>query len=556
MHSGDFILFDDGEVRSPEEASHNAASTSVDYARPEFRQYRGAATAGSPLLDSGLNAPISSETPRGAVHDRFSPQEMSPSAYSPHVGESLGSPLNMLSLQAGDSVPGLFPALFPNTQPLGGDVSTVAPQAPQMPVQGMVPGANNLSRWKAFWDAEQQRLRDSMPPRDTVQYPLSGVSDPNKATVSPKDLHLETNIPPPSRPLFPPRAGSDDSSIPPTPFTGTSSMETGSSTEEDDDEDEKPFPVQGGAVPSVPNEQALAQWNRSMYSMPNVRGAPTGPWTRFGPSFAGVSTSSESDEGYESATPSHIPDNHARQSIDTESLGPSAGSMTESEFSQDDRGHASPSIRGSAEAITTAAEQPRSPSPSSEREISTPPAQTRKESPRTTYDTLEQDSSSPDAAAESDPAAEDSDYDQHEAGPVRPTARSRRARHSRGASGSYRGRSADSRGRSADSRARDTARTPPAGVIRCDYVSPVTHIPCGTVFHRMYDLARHRITLHLREEAQLVKEGRLSVEDSVVLGKEVDVKKALSELEWACRVCGAVFSRKDAMLRHERLRHQ
>lgn len=92
-------------------------------------------------------------------------------------------------------------------------------------------------------------------------------------------------------------------------------------------------------------------------------------------------------------------------------------------------------------------------------------------------------------------------------------------------------------------------------MIRCDYVSPITHVPCGTVFHRMYDLARHRITLHLREEAQMVKEGRLRVEDSVVLGKEVDVKKALSELEWACRVCGAVFSRKDAMLRHERLRH-
>lgn len=78
---------------------------------------------------------------------------------------------------------------------------------------------------------------------------------------------------------------------------------------------------------------------------------------------------------------------------------------------------------------------------------------------------------------------------------------------------------------------------------------------CGTVFHRMYDLARHRITLHVREEAQLVKEGVLKVDQCVVLGKEVDVEKALSDLEWTCRICGASFSRKDAMLRHERLRH-
>lgn len=71
----------------------------------------------------------------------------------------------------------------------------------------------------------------------------------------------------------------------------------------------------------------------------------------------------------------------------------------------------------------------------------------------------------------------------------------------------------------------------------------------------MYDLARHRITLHLREEAQLVKDGLLKVDQCIVLGKEVDVQKALAELEWTCRICGATFSRKDAMLRHERLRH-
>ena len=95
----------------------------------------------------------------------------------------------------------------------------------------------------------------------------------------------------------------------------------------------------------------------------------------------------------------------------------------------------------------------------------------------------------------------------------------------------------------------------PGAAIRCEYRSPITNELCDTIFHRMYDLARHRITLHLREEAQAVKEGRLKVEDAIVLGKEVDMHKALAELEWTCRVCGATFSRKDAMLRHERLRH-
>lgn len=103
---------------------------------------------------------------------------------------------------------------------------------------------------------------------------------------------------------------------------------------------------------------------------------------------------------------------------------------------------------------------------------------------------------------------------------------------------------------------RQQASSPISGsAIRCDYVSPLTHQMCGTVFHRMYDLARHRITLHLREEAQLVKDGVLGVDKCVVLGKEVDVQKALAELEWTCRICGSSFSRKDAMLRHERLRH-
>lgn len=93
------------------------------------------------------------------------------------------------------------------------------------------------------------------------------------------------------------------------------------------------------------------------------------------------------------------------------------------------------------------------------------------------------------------------------------------------------------------------------GTTKCDYVSPITGIACQTAFHRPYDLARHRETIHAREEAGFMREGKLKLEDCVVLGKEVDPKKSTAVVEWKCKTCGANFSRKDAMLRHERLRH-
>lgn len=52
-----------------------------------------------------------------------------------------------------------------------------------------------------------------------------------------------------------------------------------------------------------------------------------------------------------------------------------------------------------------------------------------------------------------------------------------------------------------------------------------------------------------------MREGKLKLEDCIVLGKEVDPKKSTAVVEWKCKSCGANFSRKDAMLRHERLRH-
>ncbi len=100
-----------------------------------------------------------------------------------------------------------------------------------------------------------------------------------------------------------------------------------------------------------------------------------------------------------------------------------------------------------------------------------------------------------------------------------------------------------------------SAHTAADGTTKCDYVSPITGVACTTAFHRPYDLARHRETIHAREEAGFMREGKLKLEDCVVLGKEVDPKKSTAVIEWKCKTCGANFSRKDAMLRHERLRH-
>ncbi|KAE8223473.1 hypothetical protein CF319_g3505 [Tilletia indica] len=115
------------------------------------------------------------------------------------------------------------------------------------------------------------------------------------------------------------------------------------------------------------------------------------------------------------------------------------------------------------------------------------------------------------------------------------------------------------------------SHTTSTGLTVCDYVSPlvmmseggptaasVKEARCGTVFHRPYDLSRHRETIHAREEAKLVKAGQLKIEDCVVMGKEIPAEKVMAgATEWKCEGkngCGSVFSRKDALLRHQRIR--
>lgn len=65
--------------------------------------------------------------------------------------------------------------------------------------------------------------------------------------------------------------------------------------------------------------------------------------------------------------------------------------------------------------------------------------------------------------------------------------------------------------------------------IQCPHVND-DGSTCGVVFRRPYDLARHRETIH---------------GEGLKPGKKVD---------WVCKACGGSFSRKDALIRHARIR--
>ncbi|GAA5865905.1 hypothetical protein JCM8547_005753 [Rhodosporidiobolus lusitaniae] len=69
--------------------------------------------------------------------------------------------------------------------------------------------------------------------------------------------------------------------------------------------------------------------------------------------------------------------------------------------------------------------------------------------------------------------------------------------------------------------------------IRCDHVSSSTGLKCGVAFRRPYDLARHKETIH---------------------GEGLEGGKLERVKEWRCAECGGTFSRKDALLRHGRIR--
>ena len=649
MEAGDFVLYD-------EQGGNEEVKDAAPFQRPGFWEHRGQLPDTSPLLDAAphnlhLQSHLSKDSP--ATLKSGSPYNTPPQ--NPSSG-TLGAPLNLLSLQTNDGdstttpkMPPLFPSL-PSEQLPPDSSRVVTPPAHQTPdIRAWAaalgdmdaaasflwkPGAqgkDNLRRWKSYW---RENNAHGFPPSVSANPDLfhdneTGAYRPatEKLTVSPRDLHLdynEANTPPAKHnnvnlfgdmvPLFSSQPSLDLAASQATPLSLSSGMETGSSTEEEDDEDEKPFHanavIQDAPMGiTKPNEQLLEQWSRPMYgtppqNIPESRELPSeGNWPMLGPTFSSVSTSSDSEDDLPNHTGArmhktrngteplgrtnsgamtgygYIPssqDSTFGTGTDMESVSGSQMSVsaTESEPTHDDDNGRSPSILNSAQAITPATDQEQDAShPMSIKDSSTgiatfgPSSRSHQKeaSPSSVIPSSSTAQSSESSSSELDA---DSDYEQtHHMSPAPHRTTARRGRPPRTVS-SARGSSATNPlhrtaghpfGTSPTSNHninRGNTSSPVSGsAIRCDYVSPVTHQVCGTIFHRMYDLARHRITLHLREEAQLVKDGLLKVDQCIVLGKEVDVQKALAELEWTCRICGATFSRKDAMLRHERLRH-
>ncbi|CAE6423835.1 unnamed protein product [Rhizoctonia solani] len=86
----------------------------------------------------------------------------------------------------------------------------------------------------------------------------------------------------------------------------------------------------------------------------------------------------------------------------------------------------------------------------------------------------------------------------------------------------------------------------------CTYVDPLTGTPCNKLLNRHHDLPRH-LFKHAQEEAALVNSGRLLRELATLLP---DDWKEKDELKLPCRFCSQVFSRADAVKRHEKNEHK
>lgn len=86
----------------------------------------------------------------------------------------------------------------------------------------------------------------------------------------------------------------------------------------------------------------------------------------------------------------------------------------------------------------------------------------------------------------------------------------------------------------------------------CTYIDPLTGTPCNKLLNRHHDLPRH-LFKHAQEEAALVNGGRLPRELATLLP---DDWKEKDELKLPCRFCSQVFSRADAVKRHEKNEHK
>ncbi|PKI83939.1 Rad18p [Malassezia vespertilionis] len=665
MQADDFVLFDDPNRDDTHNASQQVPGFGdLGSVKPSFLHHRSDATDTSPLVEEAAPFQFPAYTgadpvlmqrslmqanshafgnvqERGSTLDGTSPTLTS--LQHPSSG-TLGAPLTMLSLQGDDTARAEHDGpLFPSTglhgtppiqnmtrtaEPSASQPSTVlkndtpkAPPAKDMSLlEGMgsqqgapfewapnsQQGTQNLHHWKQFWNRggiDDNILHASDPSNHPPPQPNG-----DKLTVSPRDLYLgydEHTQRPSKQPgsLFSSKRNADnESALSFTPFATSSAMETGSSTEEEDDEDEKPFPPGAYAGTTIgtnaPNEKLLQQWSRSMYgpSHAALRNPMEDPdskaWSTIGPSFSQVSTSSESDdEGFDrtirSTSPArrkypdntnhttpdamsgygHIPGSQCSQmSVSTESDSVPGSQMSEGENMIKEGRARSPSILNSAQAIHFPAQRSDQPMHASvERGQTTPPLTSNLERTRQSgghsrrheensgqslkQNTAEQSALLSSATSEQSSADEDeSDYEQtvmqHNAS--RTTSRRgrpiRTGHRSAGSTSSLQSHINNHLAHGSPTNhhrgSHHHTMSSSSSAIRCDYVNPFTYQACGTIFHRMYDLARHRITLHLREEAQMVKDNVLNVDQCVILGKEVD---DIFHAPVAIRECGHLF---------------
>ncbi len=341
---------------------------------------------------------------------------------------------------------------------------------------------------------------------------------------------------------------------------------TSTSTPDDEDEEEKPyFPVQPGrgfgqfgeqhkSAQSSSEEETASGSRSASFSRGSLMPPGKRPLTgrRTPGSFGGygyIPGSADSGLSYQEPAPAVTEDEQSTESFPGQDRPLAFHGMTSMDErnrsdggSNDDDGSISPSIRSSAQAVNMHPNQA----------AALAAAAAAANGPRTTgrkSKSRESSASSLDGSGDED----EDDGSDFEDGKRKPGPKRKRPR----TSGAGKGKTATTAG-SPSGRQTKTAQaagsfqpaervfpTSRSGMTVCDYVSPLSGEYCGTEFHRMYDLTRHRETIHAKEEAKAVRQKWLTLEQCLVLGKEVDPKTSSATVEWKCEGrngCGSVFS--------------
>ena len=308
--------------------------------------------------------------------------------------------------------------------------------------------------------------------------------------------------------------------------------ESTTSTPDEEDDDERPFPATKNQpyrfsnVSASSSEEEAKGFAKGL--MPPGRRPLAG--RRTPGSFGGygyIPGSADSGMSYQEEAPTPMTETTDEGEQDQDRPlafhGVTSREEVKEEAGSNDEGSDSPSIRSSAQAVRMRQ--------SSSAGANTPPARSKPTPAKRS------------SAGVSDGSEEDEEGDEEDSDYGASSARSKRRR-ARLASNSER-RQSKATPASTTSLTERTFPTNRSGMSICDYVSPLTNDYCGTEFHRLYDLTRHRETIHAKDEAKAIREKKLTLEQCVVLGKEVDPKTSSATVEWKCEGrngCGSVFS--------------